>query len=376
MKICSVCSKSSMFPEIFGEHTFCKICSFKLNFFWKEVQFKNREEVETQKMRALDKAKTLNCSDELIQAIERFFRNELEKMNFCEECGIAVSQLNKVGDICLCNRCSKKIDYEKWCENEYVSNEEVEKTREKILKKATKHHFSSSLLNRINVHFDNRIDENLIGGVSGFDGQKLKVYKSYCVLITPQTFDKEDVAEVYREMMQISGRRKKEDEEEVNVLSLASNFLKGGILKTGAKFALSMMSDSSQKHTNQTVNANKDIHIVYGEYTINYDECNVVDFQGTVKEGENYLGYMRFKKDNGEEAMFFFEDGEQEKRNLCGEINELIGKARLESRSTQQKKTRHPESVADELIKFKSLLDMGAITKEEFDAKKKELLDL
>lgn len=33
-------------------------------------------------------------------------------------------------------------------------------------------------------------------------------------------------------------------------------------------------------------------------------------------------------------------------------------------------------SVADELLKFKNLLDMGAITQEEFDLKKKQLLNL
>ena len=33
-------------------------------------------------------------------------------------------------------------------------------------------------------------------------------------------------------------------------------------------------------------------------------------------------------------------------------------------------------SVADELKKYKELLDMGIITQEEFDAKKKQLLDL
>ena len=34
------------------------------------------------------------------------------------------------------------------------------------------------------------------------------------------------------------------------------------------------------------------------------------------------------------------------------------------------------ESTADEIKKFKELLDSGAITKEEYDTKKKELLDL
>ena len=33
-------------------------------------------------------------------------------------------------------------------------------------------------------------------------------------------------------------------------------------------------------------------------------------------------------------------------------------------------------SPADELIKYKQLLDMGALTQEEFDKKKKELLNL
>lgn len=33
-------------------------------------------------------------------------------------------------------------------------------------------------------------------------------------------------------------------------------------------------------------------------------------------------------------------------------------------------------SVADEILKFKQLLDMGAITQEEFDKKKKELLGM
>lgn len=44
--------------------------------------------------------------------------------------------------------------------------------------------------------------------------------------------------------------------------------------------------------------------------------------------------------------------------------------------------TKAPEPVnniassADELLKFKQLLDMGAITQEEFDVKKKQLLGL
>lgn len=39
-------------------------------------------------------------------------------------------------------------------------------------------------------------------------------------------------------------------------------------------------------------------------------------------------------------------------------------------------KQENPQSIADELKKFKELLDMGVISQEEFDAKKKQLLGL
>ena len=39
-------------------------------------------------------------------------------------------------------------------------------------------------------------------------------------------------------------------------------------------------------------------------------------------------------------------------------------------------KTAPASSAADEILKYKELLDLGAITQEEFDAKKKQLLGL
>lgn len=66
-----------------------------------------------------------------------------------------------------------------------------------------------------------------------------------------------------------------------------------------------------------------------------------------------------------------------------GEIHDVISKI-LAERQTTEKKTSEStvtqtiveSSSADELKKFKELLDMGVITQEEFDAKKKQLLNL
>ncbi len=59
--------------------------------------------------------------------------------------------------------------------------------------------------------------------------------------------------------------------------------------------------------------------------------------------------------------------------SIYNKLTEL--KEQFTDKQTQESKTG-AGFVADELIKFKSLLDMGAITQEEFDKKKKELLDL
>ena len=61
---------------------------------------------------------------------------------------------------------------------------------------------------------------------------------------------------------------------------------------------------------------------------------------------------------------------------LAQEIIHFIEARREELRQPAQAAVIQQPSAADELKKFKELLDMGAITQEEFDAKKKQLLGL
>jgi predicted Zn-dependent peptidase len=56
------------------------------------------------------------------------------------------------------------------------------------------------------------------------------------------------------------------------------------------------------------------------------------------------------------------------------ELNKTIGKVQIDA--AHQHNSTTPASNADELKKFKELLDAGVITQEEFDAKKKQLLGL
>lgn len=63
----------------------------------------------------------------------------------------------------------------------------------------------------------------------------------------------------------------------------------------------------------------------------------------------------------------------------AGEICEMLAsklKNEMEKRKRSEKPTVAALSPADEIKKFKDLLDQGIITQEEFDAKKKQLLGL
>lgn len=58
------------------------------------------------------------------------------------------------------------------------------------------------------------------------------------------------------------------------------------------------------------------------------------------------------------------------------DIREIIENYRKSKKEAQNTTVVMQTSAADELKKFKELLDMGVITQEEFDAKKKQLLGL
>jgi len=74
-------------------------------------------------------------------------------------------------------------------------------------------------------------------------------------------------------------------------------------------------------------------------------------------------------------GMFSFEKTNQFVQPIAEEIKEIFGKFK-EDESAGRDTAIQPLSEADELMKFKALLDSGVITQEEFDAKKRQLLGL
>lgn len=118
-----------------------------------------------------------------------------------------------------------------------------------------------------------------------------------------------------------------------------------------------------------------------GEKTIFYADCVGVQF----KESGIQIGYLQLETASGimnmkqsnffNENSFTFDTSVQSNEKMREVADYVRGRVNAIKKGATQKQESQI-SVADEIKKFKELLDMGAITQEEFDAKKKQLLGL
>ena len=75
-------------------------------------------------------------------------------------------------------------------------------------------------------------------------------------------------------------------------------------------------------------------------------------------------------------GMFSFGKTNTFAESVFKDINAAFTNYQEHAEELEASKAQPVVSPADELKKFKELLDMGAITQEEYDAKKKQLLGL
>ena len=114
-----------------------------------------------------------------------------------------------------------------------------------------------------------------------------------------------------------------------------------------------------------------------GNATLYYAEMSGVQFKeaGRFTPGNIefiFPGGKRLKNNNNQCQIFFlFTQNDEFKK-----ANEYVNQKIKESKAQAAAPTVTALSPAEELMKFKQLLDTGIITQEEFDAKKKQLLGL
>ena len=132
--------------------------------------------------------------------------------------------------------------------------------------------------------------------------------------------------------------------------------------------------------TNETLGSLVTGNVSDGEKTIYYRDCIGVQF----KQSGLQIGYLQLETASGimnkmqnnffNENTFTFDLSVQSNEKMI-EVADYV-KNKVEETKNGGGQTVKNVSAADEIKKFKELLDMDIITQEEFDAKKKQLLGL
>lgn len=385
MAKCDVCGKTSLLPEKFGEVNICKTCFMKANgFFWKH-QYDRREDAEKHRCKALDAAHKQNFPQHVEFAINEFFMAQMNSMQVCDCCGQPVRKRQALGKANICKDCFGKINTPAWRQTEYEDNGEIETNRQKLLKIATRNGFSPVVVESINKHFDSKIQKGLLYAIDGCEGQKLKVFEDHCILITIDgKFDVDKLSVAYAKALK-SGQPKESLISNSVAKSFARSLLSGGVVKAGISLATSAVID---KAADKYAPDKATFEVFKGSFNIDYHTFTYAEHQ---KAGENEVGFIRFVNaksgsHRSDDVLFFFSTNTDKLDKAYEAICKGIDKAFEADQVAATKATAPapqpapqpaaPTSVADEILKFKQLLDMGALTQEEFDAKKKELLGL
>lgn len=113
--------------------------------------------------------------------------------------------------------------------------------------------------------------------------------------------------------------------------------------------------------------------VFYGKRLTGYDlEFYPYNTISSIETGKKMLGYyLSFFASGNKVNMKWIQDSEFS--NFVSYVRGKIGKKESTPTTNQ---IQQPVDAAEELRKFKSLLDEGIITEEEFNAKKKQLLGI
>lgn len=327
-------------------------------------------------------------------------------MEVCSVCGSKSIMPEKYGTVSLCKMCALKILTPTWKNKIYMGNEEVEKQKEKVLKLARNNGFASQVIDGLTAFFDDKKIEGLVKILDGHRGQKLVVCENQCIIETTGYFDYKETEKAYKKML--SGKRGGgspldgldgiiNSQMAMGIIGeIVGGALPGGrmikkqIKRVSRSLAVNAISSQlSGEAEEQAVKRKVVLSVRTGERVIRYSDYDIIKYMEPV--GEEEYGFLMLQNselinDPAEDVLFFFSNGIEIKKEanqmyeyIKGKIEaiqEVLYQESLTKQGYVPIQQSQEMSSADEILKFKQLLDMGAITQEEYEAKKKQLLGL
>lgn len=341
-------------------------------------------------------------------------------MATCGVCGKNSIFPETFGALTLCKKCSIKVLSPAWKNKVFTTNDEIKAERDSVIRMARNSAFPESAINALAHYFNDQILDGLIKLFDGGAGQVLAVFDDHFVIDTQEEFDYEEIEDEYRAMMTPSLRGKgaydPEEESRIDgqmISSAVQNAISGlafggsigrGVMRASAGIASEIASKSKIKDAVSKEIADIELKVTFGLKELSYS-----DFEDAVLRlpvGEEDYGFIRFQKGSepnpSKDYLFFFDDDDDDKKGIkklhaimqekiilfAEERAQQEREAKIKARGERASQdalliqaaiasAQQPQlSAPDELMKWKQLLDAGAITQDEYEVKKKRLLGL
>lgn len=323
-------------------------------------------------------------------------------MEKCLNCGKTVLIKTCFGNETLCKNCDSLVNASSWNKRDFVSMDELVEKKNNALQLAKTNNVSGNVIDAIEKYFDEYIKEGFVTSVNGRTGQTLKVFENYCIVNTKSESAQTSLINMF---YQFDEDDDDEDDEVLSTddkLNLAKGVLRGGLIKTSIGVAMSAgikQSAKEQKAEKKARARKKKLEklIKVGDKKILFKDYINVETFSKVNTTNGYLKFI--PKEVGEDDIyecdyFFFNNSipfeskkiKQKVENIKKILEEKIEKDVIKEKEEKTKTTqevekalevkKNDESKFEEIRKYKQLLDEGIITEEEFQTKKKELLNL
>ena len=407
MKKCDVCNKTSLLPENLGKINICKICFFKINGpTWKYKKIESMRELEKYREKAISSAQKNDFPKQVIDEINNYFNQKKSIMERCDACGEEMLTITKMNEAKICKKCYSKIDRKEWKNKNYTSREQLDAEKNKTIQIAQESNYPKEAIKFINDTFESKVEENWMYTIDGDVGQILKVYNDYFSINTTNDFDIDRIAEEYatsysKDHPKKNNQFSKSDAQDIVKGMVGST---GGLVKDILVASITKKSLTSKgintmanKFTNGIESAitnavgnaydeaypeKKDFKQHKGERIYKYTDFEILEFRDV---GNDTLGYLKFQnqntiKNSDYDVLFFYDcDAKDDIIRLMPKVysymKERINKKETNKENNSKKQTSN-SAIIEDIKNFKELLDMGAISQEEYDKKKKQLLDL
>lgn len=320
-------------------------------------------------------------------------------MAICKACNTRAFFTTDFSDVSLCKNCANLIRLSEWKDRNFTSMEELVNTKNNVLSIISSSPNMAQIKKSVEDYFNEYLDNGFVTSLDGKAGQKLVVFKDYCIVTTKSESKKDELISRFGEYIDHDIDDDDDDDDELRTLSnigkLGKSLVKGNLVATGISMAAGSMMNEKIKEKKEEkayeLSRRKAKGLIsMGDRMLNLKEYSKVE---TYWAANKLYGYVQFvpkgKKstDMFECDYFFYNPGvfgqnfnlkkkiEMLKNTLNKMITSLPSKVENDVKEEViQKKTTNDNFA--EIRKYKELLDEGIITEEEFNQKKKDLLNL